>query len=45
MKVSQLEATLRVTEGAPVTVKIGGQAKNINGEGISIPIKDREAIL
>jgi maltose phosphorylase len=45
MKVSQLEATLRVTEGAPVTVKIGGQAKNINGQGISIPIKDWEAIL
>ncbi len=45
VEVSQSEAIMRVTEGGPVTVKIGGQTKNVGREGISIPVKDREAIV
>ncbi len=44
VKVSQVEALIRIVEGEPVRIKIEGQEMEINQEGISVLVKDRVLI-
>jgi maltose phosphorylase len=44
MEVSQTEAVVRVVEGGPVRIKIGGGETEIDQQGISVLIKNREFI-
>src|SRR4030095_241909 len=43
VEVSQMEAVFKVVTGELVKIKVNGQEVPVDGQGVSVPLKDKEA--